>query len=242
LLVTPIVAAVVRSLFHATDTMFGAGLGALTAGWVWAVAAGLLTSVAYVLERQQPSDEDYARWLHIAAVISAASASLLVLGRLDELKHLLVPGAFVAFFTALRVRRFSWQLLGLGWFAGYLVWLASDVFADTPIFPIILAALGVGMIILTVWLQRNRERLVSRLGALDSAGRPVLPGGVLLPMLVAIVAATQVPASVALDRADRRTVESRPPRPVAGADSARADSTASQGDTAPRRKETPTPR
>ena len=57
-------------------------------------------------------------------------------------RHLLVPAAFMAFAFSLRMRRFVWTLLGLGWFVAYLGWLAADVFRDTPFFPIILASVG----------------------------------------------------------------------------------------------------
>lgn len=37
---------------------------------------------------------------------------------------------------------------------------SHDVFKDSPAFPILLAALGIGVIIATVWIQRNAEMLL----------------------------------------------------------------------------------
>jgi len=207
LLVTPIAVVSLRVLFHGADTVIGIGYGATTTGWIWVAGASLLTSAAYLTERGQPETEDYAFWLHLAAAFSAASASVLLLGAIREYRHLLIPGAFVALFFALRMRRVVWQLLGLSWFAGYLAWLASDVFHDTPIFPIVLAALGVGVIIATVWLQRNSAQLTARFGALSEEGRPTFPGGVALLLSPLLAVALQVPSSAGLDRAERANAD-----------------------------------
>lgn len=98
----------------------------------------------------------------------------------------------------------SWTLLGIGWFVTYLVWLASDVFEDTPFFPIVLAALGLAVIISTVWVQRNSARLVARFGGLATDGRPSFPGGAWLLAVPVLVAALNLPAAVALDAAEQR--------------------------------------
>jgi hypothetical protein len=203
LLVLPIVAVVLRMLFHAADTLIGIGYGPLTTGWLWVAGTTLLTAVAYGLERQQPDGEDYAFWLHLSAAISAGCASVLLLGALEGYRHVLIPAALVALFFALRMRRVVWQLLGLSWFAGYLAWLASEVFDDSPLFPLVLAALGVGVIVATVWLQRNSQRLTARFGALAPDGRPTFPGGVALLLAPLLAVAVQLPAAAALDRAER---------------------------------------
>jgi hypothetical protein len=213
LLVAPLAAIGLRTLFHAGDALWQAGLGPVTSGWIWVIGASALTAIAYHVSRVQRADEDFAFWLHLGGVIAAVFATALLLGWYEEFRHLLVPGAAVALFFALRVRRLLWQLLGLGWFASYLVWLASDVFSDTPFFPIVLAALGVGMIIVTVWLQRNSERLVARFGGVSADGRPSFPGGVPLLLAPILVALLNLPGSVELARAERR--ESLQRRPAA---------------------------
>jgi hypothetical protein len=86
----------------------------------------------------------------------------------------------------------------------YLGWLAADVFRDTPFFPIILAALGVGVIIATVWIQRNSASLVARFGGLATDGRPSFPGGVPFILVPIIAALLQLPSARALDREARR--------------------------------------
>jgi hypothetical protein len=71
------------------------------------------------------------------------------------------------------------------------------------LFPLVLAALGVGVIVATVWLQRNSQRLTARFGALASDGRPTFPGGVALLLAPLLAVAVQLPAAAALDRAER---------------------------------------
>jgi hypothetical protein len=231
LLVVPIVAVALRGLFHAADAVIGLGYGALTTGWIWVAGGSLLAAAAYVTERRQPEGEDYAFWLHLAAALSAAVASMLVLGAVREYRHLLIPGALVALFFAVRMRRVVWQLLGLSWFAGYLAWLASDVFSETPVFPIVLAALGVGVIIVTVWLQRNSERLTARFGAPSADGRPAFPGGVALLLSPLLAVALQLPGSAAADRAERADREASHRAYRAMAQRRERDEKASAGET-----------
>lgn len=240
LFVLPIAAILLRFLFHAADAIGRAGLGAVSAAWVWVIGASLLTAAAYETARRQAGDEDYALWLHLVAAISAGVASTMLLGRFETFRHLLIPSALLAFAFSLRMARFVWTLLGLSWFVGYLGWLASEVFRDSPFFPIILAALGVGVIIVTVWVQRNSARLVERFGDLSADGRPSFPGGVWLLLLPALVAALQLPGAAELDRADRRAMEAS--GRAFGA--LRRHEEASARDSLPqvRRQETPRPR
>lgn len=207
LFVLPIAAILLRILFHAADAVGRAGLGMVSAAWVWVIGASLLTAVAYETARRQDGDEDFALWLHLVAAVAAGVASTMLVGRYDSFRHLLVPSALVAFAFSLRLGRFVWTLLGMAWFVGYLGWLASEVFRDTPFFPIVLAALGVGVIIVTVWVQRNSAALVKRFGGLAADGRPSFPGGAGLMLLPALVAVLQFPGAAELDRADRRVME-----------------------------------
>jgi hypothetical protein len=209
LLVLPIAGLALRFLFHVGAALTGAGLGAASAGWMWVVGASVLTAMAYATERAQRGDEDFALWLHLVAAVSAAIAATLLIGSFENFRHLLVPAAFVAFAFSLRLRRFAWTLLGMAWFVAYLGWLASEVFRDTPFFPIVLAALGIGVIIATVWVQRNSTALVARFGGMTAGDRPSFPGGVGLLLLPVLVAALQLPSAAAFDRAARREQDAR---------------------------------
>jgi hypothetical protein len=232
LLVLPVAVIALRFVFHGVDAVFAGELGTVASGWVWLMAASLSTAAAYVTDRRQPEEIDYALWLHIVAVISSATASALILNATDGFRHLMPAGAALAFLFSLRMRRIPWTLLGLGWFVAYLGWLAADVFKDTPVFPIVLAALGLAVIIATVWVQRNAARLVARFGGISSDGRPTFPGGVGVMLLPIIAAMIQLPSAAQLDREDRRGMLARMERDqrmarraaVIFADSVRADS------------------
>jgi hypothetical protein len=249
LLVLPIAGLALRFLFHVGAALTGAGLGAASTGWMWMIGASVLTATAYATERAQRGDEDFALWLHLVAAVSAAITSILLIGSFENFRHLLIPGALVSFAFSLRMRRFAWTLLGMGWFVAYLGWLASEVFKDTPFFPIVLAALGIGVIIATVWVQRNSAQLAVRFGGITSDRRPSFPGGVGLLLLPVIVAGAHLPGSAALDRAVRREsaahrtvlrakIERENPRgairtdlPRSGADSARPPLAPASGET-----------
>jgi hypothetical protein len=204
MLALPIGAIGLRGVFLAVTAVFADALGSASIGWVWMMGASITTAAAYIVDRSQRGDKDYALWVHALGVFAAVVTTAMLLNTHESLRHLLIPGAVVAFAFSLRMRRMSWTFLGIGWFVTYLAWLASDVFEDTPFFPIVLAALGLAVIISTVWVQRNSARLVARFGGLATDGRPSFPGGAWLLMLPVLVAALHLPASVALDVAEKR--------------------------------------
>jgi hypothetical protein len=204
LLVLPIAGIGLRGVFLVATAVFADALGSASLAWVWMIGASLLTATAYVVDRKQRGDTDYALWVHVLAVFAAVVATATILNTHESLRHLLIPGAFVAFTFSLRMRRMPWTLLGIGWFVTYLVWLASDVFENSPFFPIVLAALGLAVIIATVWVQRDSARLVARFGGLASGERPSFPGGIWLVLLPALVASMNLPAAVSLDVAEQR--------------------------------------
>lgn len=196
-----------RFVFHAAAFATDGHSGVMAMTWLWMICASLAVATAYALDRRTPGDHDVALWLHLLAAVAAAVTSVTLLNQIEALRHLLLPAAFVAFTFSLRMRRGIWTLLGLAWFVAYLGWLANEVFRDTPVFPIVLAALGIAVIVATVWVQRNRERLAARVGGLESGARPSFPGGLVLPLLPIAVALWHLPGAVALDRAQARENE-----------------------------------
>lgn len=190
-----------RFVFLVAAAVFGGQNGVAAMAWLWMACASLAAAAAYALDRRPPGDHDIALWAHLLAAFAAMVASVTLLNQFDGLRHLLLAAAFVAFAFSLRMRRGVWTLLGLGWFVGYLGWLAAEVFRDTPVFPIVLAALGIAVIVVTVWIQRNRERLIARFGGVESGATPSFPGGVGLLVLPVVVALWQLPRAVELDRA-----------------------------------------
>jgi hypothetical protein len=204
LTVLPLASLSLRFVFHAMAAVIGAPLGAIVLGWIWVICTSLTVAVAYEVSRRQGEQEQYALVLHLVGAFCAAAASVMLINQVEWYRHLLVPAAFMAFAFSLRMRQFVWTLLGLGWFVSYLGWLAADVFRDTPFFPIILAALGVGVIVATVWMQRNSAYLVARFGGLASDGRPSFPGGIALILAPIAAALMQLPTARALDLQVRR--------------------------------------
>lgn len=250
LLVVPLIVIFLRGLLHLADAMSPVNVNDAIAGWLWVIGASVLATVAYLADRRQVGDADFAFWLHIGAGIAAFIASMLLVEVYDFYRHLLVPGAFVAFAAALTMRRTSWVIVGMAWFTWYLGWLAGEVFRDTPVFPIVLAALGIAVIVATVWVQRNAERLTRRFGVVSDDGRPRFPGGVPLLLAPMLVAALMLPDGVRADRQrqvemDFRTrVHRRQAARANAAARAAADSNAaaSVARPAPRRGEDPTGR
>lgn len=202
-LVVPLVAIAVRMLFLATEAINGGLWGDATSGWIWVIGASTLAAAAHATDRRQLGDEDFARWIHAGAALGALVATLHLLNVYDGYRHLLTPGAFVAFAAALSMRRLAWLVLGMIWFIWYLGWLASDVFRGTPVFPIVLAAIGVVVIVVTVWVQRNAAMLLRRFGGVSGNGRRRFPGGVAILLAPAAVALLMLGEGAERDRERR---------------------------------------
>lgn len=200
LLVALITSIGVRGVFHLTDAWYSNALGNAASAWVWMLAASLTVTVAYVLERRQRRETDYAQWVHLGAAFCALLTTTSLLANYEPLRHLMVPAAFVSFAAALLFHRFVYVPLGMFWVVWYLGWLARDVFEDSPAFPLLLAALGLVVIIATVWIQRNAAQLTARFGGVTDDGRPRFPGGVLLLLAPAIIALVRLPDGIAADR------------------------------------------
>lgn len=219
-----------RFVFHLAEYVTDGHADVIAMAWLWMICASLAVSVAYVLDRR--GARDLALWVHLIAAIAAAVTSITLLSQAEALRHLLLPAAFIAFTFSLRMRRGVWTLLGLAWFVAYLGWLANDVFRSTPVFPIVLAALGIAVIVATVWVQRNRERIAARIGGLDSGVTPSYPGGLVLMLLPVAIALWHLPTAVAADQAfnlerrageqSRRAIHEREAK-AAGADSLRRE-------------------
>lgn len=204
LLVAPLVAIALRMLFHLSDGFFRDGFGGATSGWTWMIGGSVLAATAYATDRGQRGDEDFAFWIHCGAAIAAFGATITLVDAYPVYRHLLVPAAFVAFAAALLLRRRPWALLGTVWFGWYVGWLAADYFRHSPAFPILLAALGLALIIATVWVQRNAARLVVRFGTVTADGRPRFPGGVPLLLAPALVALLMMGDGMERDRQRER--------------------------------------
>lgn len=235
MLVLPAAAFGVRAVFMIADLFGMSEPGMHAQGWLWGIGASVVLAGAYRLERAQDEELDLAFWVHAIAFLCAIPATMQVVGVDGVSRHLLPFVAFVAFAVALLLRRAVWLLYGMGCFTGYVIWLAAEQFRDTPAFPIVLAALGIAVIIATVWVQRNAARLAARFGVVRQDGRPRFPGGTLLLLLPALVFALMIPEArredaeakvarelaarrsrrQAADRAAERAAASAPRAPVA---------------------------
>jgi hypothetical protein len=241
LLVAPLVGIAVRMLFHTTEAVNRGAWGDATSGWVWVIGASTLLAAAYAVDRRRPGEEDLGRWMHVGAAICGLVATLHLLFAYQGYRHLLIPGAFVAFAVALTMRRLPWLLLGMTWFVWYLGWLASDVFRGTPVFPIVLAAIGIAVIVATVWVQRNASKLVRRFGVVTDDGRPRFPGGVPLLLAPALLALLMFGDGAARDRELRIEREWQAAQWRRRAAREAADARA-RGDTIPQRRPETRPR
>ena len=176
-------------------------------GWRFMVVASLVAAAAYAID-QRRRDGDYGFWLWIAASISALAAGVNLFAGDASLRHAFLPASLVVLAGAVILRRRVLAVLGIIALFSYLAWLANDVFKLTLAFPLLLAALGVAIIIVTVWLQRRFPEIVRRLGG-DVSQPPHFPGGVVALLAPALLGVLLMQDARTIDREHRADARSR---------------------------------
>ena len=187
----PIAIALVGLLIH-----LGTALGDPDTAWYVGryyavVVACAMFAVAYAIDRRQPARDDYALWFYIAGVVMLVAGYVQVWSSIGTWRHALplVAAALVA--ASLYLRRRVLVIAGGMAAFGYLGYLAFDVFRKVVALPLALAALGLLVIVATVWMQRRFPALVARVSRGADLGAKRLPTGpiaVLGPLAIAVTA------------------------------------------------------
>ena len=128
----------------------------------------LILLLAFLVDLRTRQNKDYAFWLYLFGVMTFWGG-LSVMGSnngLDQFIYFCINLAMIVVGAVLSRRGFA-VFGGLG-AAGYLSYLAYDVFADSMLFPIALTAIGLGLIGLGIAWQRNEV-------AISKTLRRVLP-------------------------------------------------------------------
>lgn len=162
-------------------------------GWAMTFTASMLVTIAYETDRRH-GRQSYSGWIHIAAAVCATIALLDLFAVEPQLRHLLLPTSVAAMAASLFLRRVVWLVVGLGGLFSYLMWLAREVFERAVAFPVILAAVGLSIILVTVWVQRTYPRIAARIRESDGA-MARFPGGAGLLLAPALVAVLVMPAA-----------------------------------------------
>jgi len=165
-------------------------------GWAYGTAGALLFGVAYEVDRRSHPDpdpecsegegegphsslgprEDFAAWLYAVACLVLEFGLLDAFGLGPLARHGVAVVALAQLVAAARLRRRTLVAFGMINAIWYLGYLAFDVFKGVLSFPLLLAAFGVAVLVVTVLVQRRFPSLLRR--ADDSAWRPPsLPGG-----------------------------------------------------------------
>ena len=205
-----VIAAPIAAAFALLLVHLGLALGDPRLAWYLGpyytcVVATVTLAVAYAIERRQPAAEDYAFWFYLAGIVTLFIGYAQVWPYIGAWRHAL-PLVAVAFVTAsLYLRRRTLLVAGGLVSFAYLAYLAFDVFRRVVALPIALAALGLAVIVSTVWMQRRFPALVARVNRDQRDEGKTLPAGVvsvLGPVLIALT--TMAFAGV---EAEQRTAE-----------------------------------
>jgi hypothetical protein len=171
----PIAVALVALLLH-----LGQALGDPRLSWYMARitvrSRCAVIAIAYAVERRQPPGEDYAFWVYLAGLVTLLVGVRRGLAYIGRWRHALPLVAAALVTASLYLRRRT-----------LLVAVASQRSATSvsrlrrvsPVvaLPIALAALGLLVIVATVWMQRRFPKLVDRVSREDAAGVKTLPAG-----------------------------------------------------------------
>jgi hypothetical protein len=180
-----------------TELAFGLSLGGFLVARVSLVIGTLMIAIGYAVD-QRTTQRGWAFWIYLFAMLALFVGMIQVSTQSVLVRHLspLVALAAVAF--ALRMGQRVFLVGGVLGLIVYLGHLAFDVFSGTVFFPVVLAALGLGIIAGTVWLQRAFPRITA-----PTAGpvRRRVPGHMLTMLAPAVLALFFLAVSIPHERA-----------------------------------------
>jgi hypothetical protein len=180
-----------------TELAFGLTLGGFLVARVSLVIGTVMIAIGYAVD-QRTTQRGWAFWIYLFAMLALFVGMIQVSTQLVLVRHLSPLVALAAIAFALRMGQRVFLVGGVLGLIVYLGHLAFDVFSGTAFFPVVLAALGLGIIAGTVWLQRASPR-VSAL-----AGGPVtrrVPGHMITMLAPAALALFLLAASIPRERA-----------------------------------------
>jgi MFS family permease len=190
-LAIPIAASFVALLLHLGRVLGDPRISWYVGPYYLCVIACVTFAVAYAVDRRQATDEDYALWFYVAAAVTLAVGYVGVWSSIGAWRHALPLVAVTLVIASLYLRRRVLLIAGGIAAFGYLGYLAFDVFRRLVAMPVALAALGLLVIVATVWMQRRFPALVDRVSREDGSSAKALPAGpiaVLGPTAIAVTA------------------------------------------------------
>jgi hypothetical protein len=189
LLTLPIAVAFSYFALHLVPLLFDPSIALWINPWMGLLAGCLLLLAAYAVDQRQGSEEDYARWLYVTALVDIVFA----LGGIwstypHGTPHIVALLSVLAVAASLYLRRLIFLFFGALGATAYLAYLAFDVFRRTVAFSVVLAGFGLALILLTVWLQRRYPALARRIDEERRGRRPTIPGGHVIFTVASIAA------------------------------------------------------
>ena len=201
----PIAVALVALLLHLGQALGDPRLSWYIGPYYTCVVACAVIAIGYAAEHRQPPGEDYAFWLYLAGLVTLLVGYVEVWSYIGRWRHALPLVAAALVTASLYLRRRTLLVAGGIAAFGYLGYLAFDVFRRVVALPIALAALGLLVIVATVWMQRRFPKLVARVSREDADGVKTLPTGALAVFGPLVIAFTAL--AFAGREAEERTVD-----------------------------------
>jgi hypothetical protein len=198
LLALPVAAVLPLIVNHLVPLVVDYAVASEMMGWGAFVSAVVLIAAGHAVEQHPRDDEDYARWVYLAGLVTLGFSVIAVWSWAGALRHALPALAVALFALSLLLRRPMFAVFGALGFVGYLAYLAFDVFRTTLSFPIVLATFGIGVIVITVWLQRRYPALARRVEHRRSGQRSVPHAGLVFGGAIAValaLAASRIPGA-----------------------------------------------
>lgn len=127
-----------------------------------AVGLGML-ALSLLIDARTRRQPDFGFWLALFGALALWGA----LSASDSdrwwSKHVYALINIGLIFAGALLQRRVLTVLGALGVSGYLGWLSWSVFEDSLLFPVALAALGLGLVFVGIWWQRNEARLLAPL-------------------------------------------------------------------------------
>jgi hypothetical protein len=127
-----------------------------------AAFGAVMLLVAYLIDLRNLK-ADFAFWLYLFGTL-ALSSSLSMMNSGNEFHALLYAILhFALMLSSIALKRRTLMVFGALGVFGYLGHLSHYLFKDSILFPFALCSLGIGLIVMGIWYQKNRKLIESNL-------------------------------------------------------------------------------
>jgi hypothetical protein len=122
----------------------------------------IMVVISLLIDRRNQRRPDFGFWLCLFGALSFWSGVCWSHSDVWWHKHAFAALCVAMIFGGALLQRRVFTILGAMSFAGYLGWLSYDIFENSLLFPIVLSAIGLGIVGFGIWWHKHERAIAQR--------------------------------------------------------------------------------